>query len=181
MSFRIWNSQPNRSPLSLCLSIAVLSLAKGAMLSGATCAVLCSRDCKRLGVPALAEHCVPRPEAREHSLGFTRTHNPDWLRPVQREHRTQWNNINILWNTRGKRCALLLVDNGCFQTMPLHLQSICELVLMFLYFFLQYLAPEVLHKQPYDRTVDWWCLGAVLYEMLYGLVSYFSTINALHA
>jgi len=57
--------------------------------------------------------------------------------------------------------------------MSLHLQSIGELVLMFLYLPLQYLAPEVLHKQPYDRTVDWWCLGAVLYEMLYGLVSYF--------
>ena len=35
----------------------------------------------------------------------------------------------------------------------------------------EYLAPEVIQKQSYDRTVDWWCLGAVLYEMIYGLVS----------
>lgn len=35
---------------------------------------------------------------------------------------------------------------------------------------LQYLAPEVLRKEPYDRTVDWWCLGTVLYEMIYSLV-----------
>lgn len=35
---------------------------------------------------------------------------------------------------------------------------------------LQYLAPEVLRKEPYDRTVDWWCLGAVLYEMIFSLV-----------
>lgn len=34
----------------------------------------------------------------------------------------------------------------------------------------QYLAPEVLRKEPYDRTVDWWCLGTVLYEMIYSLV-----------
>ncbi|KAM6164844.1 serine/threonine-protein kinase Sgk2 isoform 3-T3 [Rhynchocyon petersi] len=38
----------------------------------------------------------------------------------------------------------------------------------------QYLAPEVLRKEPYDRAVDWWCLGAVLYEMLQGLPPFYS-------
>jgi serine/threonine protein kinase len=28
-----------------------------------------------------------------------------------------------------------------------------------------------LKKQEYDKSVDWWCLGAVTYEMMYGLVS----------
>ena len=42
---------------------------------------------------------------------------------------------------------------------------------------LQYLAPEVLRRQPYDRTVDWWCLGAVLYEMVYGLVSTYGMVG----
>uniref|UniRef100_A0A6Q2XR62 Serine/threonine-protein kinase Sgk1 n=1 Tax=Esox lucius TaxID=8010 RepID=A0A6Q2XR62_ESOLU len=38
----------------------------------------------------------------------------------------------------------------------------------------EYLAPEVLKKQPYDNTVDWWCLGSVLYEMLFGLPPFYS-------
>uniref|UniRef100_A0A8C7LER4 Serum/glucocorticoid regulated kinase 2a n=1 Tax=Oncorhynchus kisutch TaxID=8019 RepID=A0A8C7LER4_ONCKI len=38
----------------------------------------------------------------------------------------------------------------------------------------EYLAPEVLRKEPYDRTVDWWCLGAVLYEMIYSLPPFYS-------
>ncbi|XP_052088405.1 serine/threonine-protein kinase Sgk1-like isoform X1 [Mytilus californianus] len=42
----------------------------------------------------------------------------------------------------------------------------------------EYLAPEVLRKQPYDKTVDWWCLGAVLYEMMYGLPPFYSRDTA---
>lgn len=38
----------------------------------------------------------------------------------------------------------------------------------------EYLAPEMLRKEPYDRTVDWWCLGTVLYEMLYSLPPFYS-------
>ena len=37
----------------------------------------------------------------------------------------------------------------------------------------EYLAPEVLRKEAYDRCVDWWCLGAVLYEMLNSFVCLF--------
>ncbi|XP_072323741.1 serine/threonine-protein kinase Sgk3 isoform X3 [Scyliorhinus torazame] len=42
----------------------------------------------------------------------------------------------------------------------------------------EYLAPEVLKKQPYDNTVDWWCLGSVLFEMLYGLPPFYSRDTA---
>ncbi|XP_007892991.2 STKc_SGK domain-containing protein isoform X1 [Callorhinchus milii] len=42
----------------------------------------------------------------------------------------------------------------------------------------EYLAPEVLQKEAYDRTVDWWCLGSVLYEMLYGLPPFYSRNTA---
>ncbi|CAF1553285.1 unnamed protein product [Adineta ricciae] len=30
----------------------------------------------------------------------------------------------------------------------------------------EYLAPEVLRREPYTKAVDWWCLGSVVYEML---------------
>ncbi|CAH8593486.1 unnamed protein product [Schistosoma turkestanicum] len=42
----------------------------------------------------------------------------------------------------------------------------------------QYLAPEILRKQPYDFAVDWWCLGCVIYEMLHGLPPFYSENRA---
>ncbi|XP_053571069.1 LOW QUALITY PROTEIN: serine/threonine-protein kinase Sgk3 [Bombina bombina] len=42
----------------------------------------------------------------------------------------------------------------------------------------EYLAPEVIMKQPYDNTVDWWCLGSVLYEMLHGLPPFYNRDTA---
>lgn len=38
----------------------------------------------------------------------------------------------------------------------------------------EYLAPEVLLKEPYGRAVDWYGLGAVTYEMLVGLPPFYA-------
>jgi serine/threonine protein kinase len=36
----------------------------------------------------------------------------------------------------------------------------------------EYLAPEILNRQGHGRAVDWWSLGALLYEMLTGMFMY---------
>jgi serine/threonine protein kinase len=37
----------------------------------------------------------------------------------------------------------------------------------------EYLAPEILNRQGHGRAVDWWSLGALLYEMLSGLPPFY--------
>lgn len=39
----------------------------------------------------------------------------------------------------------------------------------------EYMAPEMLEKKGHNRTVDFYCLGALLYELLTGLPPYYST------
>jgi serine/threonine protein kinase len=38
----------------------------------------------------------------------------------------------------------------------------------------EYLAPEILNRQGHGRAVDWWSLGALLYEMLTSLPPFYS-------
>lgn len=38
----------------------------------------------------------------------------------------------------------------------------------------EYLAPEILTRQGHGRAVDWWSMGALLYEMLTGLPPFYS-------
>ena len=44
----------------------------------------------------------------------------------------------------------------------------------------EYLAPEVLLKQPYTYTLDWWCLGSVLYEMIFGAPPFYDRLDRTH-
>ena len=37
----------------------------------------------------------------------------------------------------------------------------------------QYLAPEIIKKKGYDKTVDWWSLGCFLYEMITGYLPFY--------
>lgn len=37
----------------------------------------------------------------------------------------------------------------------------------------EYIAPELLESQGYTKTVDWWTLGVLLYEMMVGTSIWF--------
>ena len=38
----------------------------------------------------------------------------------------------------------------------------------------EYLAPEIMTKSGYDKAVDWWAVGILMYEMLIGVTPFFN-------
>jgi serum/glucocorticoid-regulated kinase 2 len=38
----------------------------------------------------------------------------------------------------------------------------------------KFIAPEILAKEGYGKSVDWWALGCFIYELLTGLPPYYS-------
>ena len=39
----------------------------------------------------------------------------------------------------------------------------------------EYLAPEIICKKAYGKSVDWWSLGTLIYEMIDGLPPFYDT------
>jgi len=40
-----------------------------------------------------------------------------------------------------------------------------KLFINYIYIYIEYLAPEIILSKGYNKAVDWWALGVLVYEM----------------
>ena len=59
-----------------------------------------------------------------------------------------------------------ITDFGLSKVSKKALKSVCGTP--------EYLAPEILFRMGHGKPVDWWTLGAIIYEMLTGLPPFYS-------
>lgn len=72
---------------------------------------------------------------------------------------------NILLDSNGYIC---LTDLGFSKALPNNHVS---------YSFtgsVEYIPPEMITATGYNRMVDWWMLGILIYELLYGITPFYS-------
>lgn len=107
---------------------------------------------------ACTRNHLQRFEARKYSVGCWRSCKINWFWSVQRAHFRRKCYAYILWNDR------IHVRHYCIQYASAELHSDN----LFLFYFR---APEILTRSGHGKAVDWWSLGALMYDMLTGLVS----------
>ena len=118
-----------------------------------------------------ARSAPQRPEAGEHPAGLGGAHCPDRFWLVQGGHRARRDDVHLLRHPGVPRCAAGRLG---FTTT---VRTSADTPPRAAWAYRTCPAPEVLKKQEYGRAVDWWCLGAVLYEMLVGLVCWAHTVS----
>lgn len=136
-------------------------------------------------------HYLQRLKAREYFIGRRRTREINWFWPLQGAHSRRHTNAHVLrhhwihvslWRMRVEerwptaKAVWHWLRSRLFDFM---LGRICHAVTYFciLNFFLypfigHFRAPEILTRSGHGKAVDWWSLGALMYDMLTGLVSF---------